>query len=265
MEREVVDGLHLGHGGDPLGPSVVLVHGAMDRGAAFLRSTRHLRDLDWWVYDRRGYGRSVVVHPVDLEGHVADLLAVIDLVVQRRGHPVVVVGHSLGGTIALAAASLRPEDVAAVATYESPLTWEPWWPRRGPGGGAALEDVAPAVAAERFMRRVAGDHVWESLPEPTRRRRLEEGATLVAELSSARRGAPYEPSAVATPCVVARGSGTDGYRTRAAEQLASSIPGAELVIVDGADHGVHTSDPRAFADLVRRAVARAGPGAVVTP
>jgi pimeloyl-ACP methyl ester carboxylesterase len=265
VRREVVDGLHLGHGGDPDGVPVVLVHGAMDRGAAFLRATRLLRDLDWWVYDRRGYGRSVTEHPVDLEGHVADLLDVIDLVTARRGRPVVVVGHSLGGTIALAAARRRPGAVAAVAAYESPLTWEPWWPRHGPGGGAALEDDEPAVAAERFMRRVAGEQVWDSLPEATRRRRLEEGATLVAELSSARRAAPYEPEDVAVPCVIARGSGTDEHRTRAAGQLADTVPDAELVVVRGADHGVHTSDPQAFADLVRRTVARAGPGAAPTP
>jgi pimeloyl-ACP methyl ester carboxylesterase len=237
----------------------------MDRGAAFLRSTRHLRELDWWVYDRRGYGRSVTDVPVDLAGHVADLLAVIGVVVQRRGHRVVVVGHSLGGTIALAAAERRPDEVVAVAAYESPLTWEPWWPRRGPGGGAALEDEAPAVAAERFMRRVAGDSVWEALPEATRRRRLEEGATLVAELSSARRAAPFDPAAVGVPCLIARGSGTDEHRTRAADQLERTIPGAELRVVEGADHGVHASDPRTFADLVLRTVALAGPGAAATP
>lgn len=265
MQREVVDGLHLGRGGDPDGVPVVLVHGAMDRGAAFLRATRLLRDLDWWVYDRRGYGRSLTDRPVDVEGHVADLLAVIDLVATRRGRPVVVVGHSLGGTIALAAAQRRPDEVAAVAAYESPLTWEPWWPRHGPGGGAALEDDEPEVAADRFMRRVAGEQVWAALPEATRRRRLEEGATLVAELSSARRAAPYDPTAVTVPCVVARGSGTDENRTRAADELAGTVPGAELVVLPGADHGVHASDPQAFADLVRRAVARAGPGAAATP
>jgi pimeloyl-ACP methyl ester carboxylesterase len=265
VQREVVDGLHLGRGGDPDGVPVVLVHGAMDRGAAFLRATRLLRDLDWWVYDRRGYGRSRTERPADMDGHVADLIEVIDLVAARRGRPVVVVGHSLGGTIALAAAQRRPDVVESVAAYESPLTWEPWWPRHGPGGGAALEDDEPEVAADRFMRRVAGEEVWESLPEATRRRRLEEGATLVTELSSARRAAPFDPSAVAVPCLIARGAGTDEHRTRAADQLAATVPGAELVVMPGADHGVHTSDPQAFAYLVRRSVGRAGPGAAPTP
>jgi len=230
----------------------------MDRGAAFLRTTRLLRDLDWWVYDRRGYGRSRAAAPRDLEGHVADLLTVVELVAARRGAPVVVVGHSLGGVLALAVAQRRPDLVAAVAVYESPLTWEPWWPRTGPGGGPALEDDEPRAAAERFMRRVAGDDVWEGLPEATRRQRLDEGATLVAELGSARRAAPYDAGAVRVPALVGRGSGTDEHRTRAADQLVAALPDARLVVIDGADHGVHTSAPEDFAALVRRTVEAGG-------
>lgn len=259
MEREVTAaGLHLGRGGDATGPPVVFVHGAMDRGAAFLRVTRLLPDVDWWIYDRRGYGRSVADDPAELDDHVDDLVAVLELVRDRTGRAAVVAGHSLGGTIALAAAHRRPDLVAAVVSYESPLSWADWWPRRGPGGGA-LEDDVPEVAAERFMRRVAGDALWESLPEPTRQRRLEEGRALVAELGSARRTAAYVPIEIGVPTTVARGSHTDVHREQAARVLHEQIPGAELVLLDGADHGAHVSRPEEFAALVRRALERAEP------
>ena len=82
MRRLVTpDGLHVGRGGRPDGRAVVLVHGAMDRGAAFLKVTRSLGDLDWWVYDRRGYGRSVADTPAEVDDHVADLVAVLEVVV----------------------------------------------------------------------------------------------------------------------------------------------------------------------------------------
>ena len=229
----------------------------MDRGAAFLRTTRLLGDVDWWVYDRRGYGRTVADHPAELDGHIDDLVAVLELVVRRAGQTAVVVGHSLGGTIALGAAHRRPDRVAAVVTYEAPLTWEPWWPRRGPGGGS-LEDDVPVVAAERFMRRVAGDDVWEALPAATRARRLDEGRALVAELVSARRTAPFVASEITVPTIVARGSETDEYRRRAAAVLHGEVPDAELVLLDGADHGAHVSRPDDFATLVRTALARSG-------
>jgi len=258
VERELTaDGIHVGRGGDPSGPPVVFVHGAMDRGAAFLRVTRLLADVDWWVYDRRGYGRSVTERPADLDGHVADLVALLEIVRERTGARPVVAGHSLGGTIALAAAHRRPDLVAAVVAYEAPLTWAEWWPRRGPGGSNP-EDDEPAVAAERFMRRVAGDDVWESLPDATRTRRLDEGRALVAELSSARRAAAFVPVEIGVPATISRGSPTDGYRERAARVLHEEIPGAELVVLDGADHGAHVSRPAEFAALVRRALDRAG-------
>jgi lipase len=257
VQREVLAaGLHVGRGGDPTGPPVVFVHGAMDRGAAFLRVTRLLPDVDWWVYDRRGYGRSVTDAPAELDDHVDDLVALLELVRSRTGRTAVVAGHSLGGTIALAATHRRPDLVAAVVAYESPLTWAEWWPRRGPGGGS-LEDDEPEVAAERFMRRVAGDDVWESLPDATRARRLEEGRALVAELSSARRAAAFVPVEIGVPATISRGSATDDYRERAARVLHDEIPGAELVLLDGADHGAHVSRPDEFAALVRRALERA--------
>ena len=40
--------------------------------------------------------------------------------------------------------------------------------------------------------------------------------------------------------------------------LHEEIPGAELVLLDGADHGAHVSRPDEFAALVRRALDRAG-------
>lgn len=258
MQRDVLaDGLHVGRGGDPAGVPVVFVHGAMDRGAAFLRVTRLLPDVDWWVYDRRGYGRSVTAMAAELDDHVDDLVALLELVRDRTRRTPVVAGHSLGGTIALAAAHRRPDLVAAVVSYESPITWAEWWPRHGPGGGS-LEDDVPEVAAERFMRRVAGDAVWESLPEATRARRLEEGRALVAELTSARRAAAYVPVEIGVPATISRGSDTDDYRERAARVLHEEIPGAELVLLDGADHGAHVSRPEEFAALVRRAIERSG-------
>jgi len=258
MRREfTADGLHVGRGGDPTGRPVVFVHGAMDRGAAFLRATRELPDLDWWVYDRRGYGRSVTAEPVALDVHVDDLVGLLLLVRDRTGRVAVVVGHSFGGTVALAAAHRRPDLVAAVVAYEAPLTWLDWWPRRGPGGGPALEDEPPAVAAERFMRRVVGDELWEALPVATRERRLAEGRTLVAELTSSRLAPPYAAVEIAVPTTIARGAGADGHRVRAATELYEQVPGAELVILEGADHGAHVSRPEEFAALVRRALDRA--------
>lgn len=249
MRRSTIQGLAVASGGSGRGPRVVLVHGGMDRGTAFLKATRHLRDVRWTVYDRRGYGRSLGAGvPPGVDGHVEDLAAVI-------GHePAVVVGHSLGGTIALTAAARHPGLVRAVVTYEAPLLWMPWWPRRGAAEEGAIEDDPPEVAAERFMRRVVGDRVWEQLPERTRAQRRAEGAALTAEMASLRVGPPFRWADVVAPVVVGIGGGADEVRTRAAELLVAELPEAELAVVPDAPHGAHLARPEAFAALVRRGV-----------
>ena len=51
-----------------------------------------------------------------------------DLVGLLGGRKAVLVGHSYGGNVAFATADHHPELVAGVAVYETPLSWEPWWP-----------------------------------------------------------------------------------------------------------------------------------------
>jgi pimeloyl-ACP methyl ester carboxylesterase len=239
-------------GGDV--PTVVLVHGSLDRSAAFARVQRHLADLRVVRYDRRGYGHSLTLGPATSFGtQVDDLAAVID------GHPAVVVGHSLGGVVALALAQRSPALVRAVVAYEAPMAWMPWWPTATAGAAAMDAPGDPADAAERFMRRMIGDERWEALPERTRAQRRAEGPALVAELRSIRDGAapPYDPSAITVPVVAAHGTTSRPHHTRTAEELARTVPGAQLVVVDGAGHGVHLTHPAALADLARTALALA--------
>jgi pimeloyl-ACP methyl ester carboxylesterase len=253
VDRETVNGIHVGLGGTGDGPLILFVHGAMDRGAAFLRVTRLLGEQRWCVYDRRGYGRSMVEVPPLFVDHVDDLVVLLDR--YGRDAPVVLVGHSLGATIALAAAARRPSTVASMLVYEAPLPWQPWWPVRD-AEGQRLEDLGPEVAVERFMGRVVGADVWASVPAATRAHKIREGSTLVAELVSVRTGAPFERSDVHAPCLVVRGSGSDATRTRAAEWLVEGLPEAENRLIDDAPHVAHATHPEQFAALVMEAVAR---------
>ena len=96
----------------------------MDRSAGMLKLSRRL-DEDFRVlrYDRRGYGRSFPHDgPFTMDAQVADLVGLL------AGRRAVLVGHSYGGNVALATADHHPDLVAGVAVYETPLSWEPWWP-----------------------------------------------------------------------------------------------------------------------------------------
>lgn len=230
------------------GPQVVFVHGGLDRSSSFGRVARNLADLTLVRYDRRGYGRSLGAGPGSLEEHIADLLAVIG------DQDTVVFGHSVGGVIALGAAELRPDLVRAVLAYEAPTPWAPWWPRPTRSAGE------PADEAERFMRRMVGDHIWERLPSRTREDRRAEGPALSADLASMdRSSAPWSLSTLAVPVLSAAGSETSWWHRRAAEEIAEQARFGEFTVVEGAGHGVHLTHPTATANLVRRLVALGSP------
>jgi len=235
------------------GPLVVLVHGSLDRSAAFARvaAAPGLEGRHVVRYDRRGYGRSrrEADNRLNLRSNVDDVLAVLD------GRPAVLVGHSFGGLVGLAAAVQRPDLVRAVGAFEAPLPWLAWWPADTAGGsamaaaGTAGDD--PEGAAEAFLRRMIGDARWEGLPEGTRADRRREGHALVAELASVRPSAPGEPppldlGAVPVPVLAGRGTRSPAHLRRAAEELAATT-GCDLVSIDGADHGAHLTHPEAFA------------------
>src|SRR5262245_10980740 len=124
----------------------------MDRSAGFAK-VAHRLDGRYRVlrYDRRGYARSRGVGPpYTCEAHVEDLLTLLD------GRAAIVVGHSYGGNVALAASVAAPEQVRAVGCYEVPLQWYPWWPGTTAGMAASAKerDGGPEDAAEMFLRRM---------------------------------------------------------------------------------------------------------------
>lgn len=229
----------------------------MDRATSFAKVIRRLAGedgLDVRCRDRAGYG-SRVDEPIPNPRVVGDALDVLDDLDDADG-PAVVVGHSYGGHVALAASLLRPERVAAAVIYETPIAWAEWWPPNT-SGGLAVRAATPAEAAETFMRSIVGDAVWERLPAKTRAARRAEGPALLADMADIRTAAPYDPTAVTVPVVIGRGSASKGHHRLGTEEWQRLLPHAECRIVEGAGHGAHTSHPDGFADLVRAARARA--------
>ena len=247
MKREVSNGLHIGRLDRPNAPRGLFVHGVMDRGATFLSVSRRLTSFSWLIYDRRGYGRSSVETVPVFEDQVVDLALLIER--ESHGEQIVVVGHSLGGTIALAAVSRVAPCVSGVVVHEAPLPWLEWWPLRD-RDGRRIEDESPQDAVVRVMERTAGEDVWEALPEAVRSQRLSEGPVMVSELVGARNGCPFEAEKLDMPIVVSRGSLSLGHREQAQEWLVDNLPCARPYVFDGAAHNVQSTKPREFSELL---------------
>ena len=224
---------------------IVLIHGSMDRSAGMLKISRRL-DSDFRVlrYDRRGYGRSFPHDgPFTMEAQVTDLVNVLE------GRRAVLVGHSYGGNVALAAAEQHPDLVAGVAVYETPLSWEPWWPSTTAGSIALSQSVDSRDAAERFMRRILGNRRWEALPEQTRETRRAEGLAMVEELADLRRHRPWDAAHIAMPVVTSYGTLGAAHHREGMQHAASLL---DCPVVELAD--CHHDAPLSHPDLFRTGV-----------
>lgn len=240
-------------------PHVVLIHGSLDRSAGLLKLSRRL-DADHRVtrYDRRGYGRSNPhPGPFDIEEQVADLATVVDAA-PDSGEPLVLVGHSYGGNVALAFTDRHPGRVSGVVVYESPMSWEPWWPKDSAGGNAVAWQDDPQEAAERFMRRLIGDERWDRLPPATRRARRSEGPAMVGELADLRRSAPWRPDRIGVPVLALRGEHGQDHHRLGVEALGRMLSDVETAVVPGARHFGPNTHPDEVATLVVGFVSKLG-------
>jgi pimeloyl-ACP methyl ester carboxylesterase len=238
--------------GSPDHPAIVLAHGSMDRSAGMLRLSRRLSDRYHMIrYDRRGYGRSASVGPpFAVADNVTDLERLVEEQTEGRGVRLAF-GHSFGGNIVLALAQRRPDLVARVAVYESPLSWMDWWPGETAGSAAlAAADGDPASAGEAFMRRLVGDQKWDRLPPSTRAARRAEGPTMLGELRDLRLQAPWDGALVTVPVLAMAGEHARPHHRLAIEALPSMLPDARIVEIAGAGH----FGPNTHADAVSAAI-----------
>jgi pimeloyl-ACP methyl ester carboxylesterase len=228
---------------------VVLVHGAMDRNTSFARVAEALAPAAVVRYDRRGYGRSRALGTGPFTAHVDDLVSVLD------GRPAVVVGHSFGGLVAMAAAARCPDLVVATGSYEAPLPWLDWWRYR-----RDLLAADPEGAAERFLRHHIGDDRWERLPRRWRDERRAEGRAMAHENEGlGPPEPPFDPGRLTVPVVIGRGSRSGARAERGATELLDLLPDAIEHVVSGAAHEAPAQDPAGYAAFVRATVLRAGP------
>ena len=253
------DGLRIRLRDDGRGAELILLHGFAGSGAewdpflpALVRLTRVLRP------DLLGHGGSA--RPADPARHAVERQAA-DLAALLRAEGIAslhLVGYSFGARIALRLALDAPELVRSLF-LESPSA--------GIADPAARAErrAADAALAELLEREGIGPFAdrWEALPifagedalppeERDRRRaalRANDPAGLAASLRGAGQGA-MDPlhdrlGTLALPVTVLAGE-RDAAGVERAQAVAAAIPGARLVIVPGASHAVHRTDPDRF-------------------
>lgn len=259
--------LHVEERGEPDAPlTVVLAHGWTLDSRTWQHQLAALpaavgQPVRVLAFDNRGHGRSDAVRPGDATvRQVAEDLAEV----VAQGAPagrLVLAGHSLGGMAIMALAECRPEllervaAVALVATSAGGLAEVTL--NLGPRAAAAAQLLERALNRRLLARGERAGRLpaalvrpgvrWLTFGKPATRAEVRVAARMIAGCS------PYTvaafraslnahdrvlalPSLTGRPVLVA--SGTHDRLTPPAHSrlLAEGIPGAELVVYDGAGH-----------------------------
>lgn len=217
----------------PHATSIVLVHGLGVSGRYLEPLARRMPDEHAvYVPDLPGHGASDrPAEPLDVPQLADRLVAWMDAVGLAR---VVLLGHSMGCQVALAAAERHPERVARLVLA-------------GPSVDARARDVP------RQLLRLLADVPFErpSLVPIVIRDYLRRGTRIVPELRAMLRDAPERRAAcVRCPVLIVRGA-LDPVVPRAwARMLADALADARVVEIRDWGHAVHHGAPHAFVAAV---------------
>jgi pimeloyl-ACP methyl ester carboxylesterase len=204
------------------GAPIVFLHGMGTSAATWNQCMELLEDRFTVVApDLLGHGDSPA--PDDPAEYTRDrtLVDVDDIVADLTGRPVLV-GHSLGGYLALAHAATRPDAARGVVVLNT-----------GPG----YRDAAKREEWNARSRRNA--HRF-GVPEQVTTMNLQEDSVVMDRLSE-----------MTTPTLVLAGGDDRDEYTGAGQYLERKMPHARLVVVDGGGHSMHEDTHAAeVADLV---------------
>ena len=208
--------------------------------------------------DLRGHGDSSwdPKGGYSVEGHVADLIEVIDALQIGR---LALVGHSLGGNIAIRIAAARPESVIGLAIVDfgpdlnpegservladfndSLRTWDSFSEY-----GAWLQLRRPLVSPT-IVNNISAAALQ---PHPTGGYRLKcDPALGTAELRKTDSALLWNIIAsLSVPVMIFRGIGSAVLTCDVAQKMAQVLPNGHLRTINHAGHGVVMDNPRQFA------------------
>ncbi|MCA3213769.1 MAG: alpha/beta fold hydrolase [Betaproteobacteria bacterium] len=266
---------HVCEWGEAGAPPLVLLHGWMDVGASFqfvvdqLQRRWHVLAPDW-----RGFGATdwPAADCYWFADYLGDLDALLDALCGAA--PVTLLGHSMGGNVALLYAGIRPARVGHLVNIE----------------GFGLRDARPEEAPQRYaqwldeLKARPGLRDYESLADVASRLRRtnprlsEDKAQFLAQHWSTagadgRRRLAGDPAhrlvnpvlyrfaevqacwaRIRAPVLWIEGAQTDAHKwAGGAAVLAerrAALPGLQYAVVEAAGHMVHHDQPAAVARLI---------------
>jgi pimeloyl-ACP methyl ester carboxylesterase len=211
------------------------------------------------LLDLRGHG-GTRTPPLDEEHTYSGMRDdLIELLAREAPDGAHLIGHSMGGQIALMAAIEAPERVRSLSLLGAGpcrAVTEEREQRSWLRAASAFEKAAPADLAD-MLAAAAATRSPELTPERVYRdargpdlARVVRGAFLHVEANDEACGG------LALPVLVLVGALDEGW-LEPSRKLAALVPGSELRVIEGAGHLSHLEDPDGCADAIAEFLARA--------
>lgn len=250
------DPVRLHHEERGVGPPVVILHGLLGSLSNWRSVARVLGEQNRVLsVDLRNHGRSPYVRPHSYAAMLADLELFFD---QSQIDSAVLIGHSMGGRVAMHMALARPERVRGLCVLDvSPVG--------GPKSEikSILEMMRNFDPGECASRREAGDYLARQVADPGltasilmnigRRHdgrlfwRL--GLDAIAEDFDRLRDPPPQGS-YAGQCLFVRGGASSYFPLDHDGLVREQFPQARIVTLQGAGHLLHVDKPAELRGLL---------------
>ncbi len=236
MENVTVNGVQLAYERRGRGTPLVLLHGFPLDHHLWDEVVPYLEDsFDVILPDLRGFGGSTTVDtPYGMDDYAADIAGLLD----QLGIPrAAVVGHSMGGYVALAFARLYPERVSGLGLVSSQVLADPPERKEGRfksaadvaenGIGSVIEAMAPKFTTDEHLQSIARASMEQQPP-----------AAYIGALKAMAERMDSTPllASFKFPVVIIHGDADSLIPIERAREVKEALPQAHLVEISGAGH-----------------------------
>jgi pimeloyl-ACP methyl ester carboxylesterase len=238
------------------GPTILFVHGIFGDADAWTDQAARLSDRYTCVrYDRRGYTRSTRGAGTVTDAlHANDAAALIEALGLA---PCLVVGSSSGAAITVDVALRHARLLRGVVLSEPPLfsiypdAGQALMSEVGPRIDEAMATGGPPAGVDAFMSTVCPG-LW-SIVDDDRKARYRANAEIgFTDLQSPSLDTtPADLAGVALPALVLSGSASHPSFRSVAYHLATALPDARFVELEGSGHVTYADQPDEFEHAVR--------------
>ena len=214
--------------------------------------------------DLRNHGRSPHVEGMTYRAMSDDVLSLMDQLGIDQAH---VLGHSMGGKVAMTMARLAPQRVASLVVADiAPVTYRPR--QDSVLDGLKALDTA-AIKSRQEADRVLSDYVEEAgvrqfllknlMPVPAdekddsgARYRWRLNLPVIDRCYAHLSAAPEGEEPYRGPVLFVKGADSPYIQTKHRDTIDQLFPNAELEIIEGAGHWLHAEKPEDLIALCRR-------------